>query len=329
MKLINLCILFFVAVGLAACYYPQEDYADRWDLTETARDSLDFEALHHYNVNYNFMVVSDSIVLQTGRPRHYSDSYAPSDSLTVREGDRIVVADILTLPEDSVDSVWIKVARDQLTMGWVREKTLLDSVVPTDSISQFIHFFSDRHLIYLIAAIGLLLAVYLVRRWNRLPFNVVHLNDIPSPFPVLLCLVLSASVTIYASIQHFVPSTWVEFYFHPTLNPFGLPLILGLFMASVWIIIVLVIATVDDVFKLLPINQALLYLFALAGVCIVCYLFFSITTLYYVGYPCFLVYCWWALRRLRVQMKQVCVCGRCGKRIPAKGRCPHCGAVNE
>ena len=43
-------------------------------------------------------------------------------------------------PADSVDSVWVKVARDQETMGWVHEKELLEKVVPVDSVSQFIHF---------------------------------------------------------------------------------------------------------------------------------------------------------------------------------------------
>ena len=83
--------------------------------------------------------------------------------------------------------------------------------------------------------------------------------------------------------------------FHPTLNPFGLPFILGLFVASVWLIVILAIASVEDVCRQLPFQEAMLYLFALLGVCAGCYLFFSLTTLYYLGYPFFLV-----LRRLGV-----------------------------
>ena len=86
-------------------------------------------------------------------------------------------------------------------------------------------------------------------------------------------------------MQNFVPDTWTEFYFHPTLNPFGLPFILGLFVASVWLIVILAIASVEDVCRQLPFQVAMLYLFALLGVCAGCYLFFSLTTLYYLGYP--------------------------------------------
>ena len=41
------------------------------------------------------------------------------DTLYVVADDRLVVADIDIQPQDSIDSVWVKVARDQLTQGWV------------------------------------------------------------------------------------------------------------------------------------------------------------------------------------------------------------------
>lgn len=54
----------------AGCYYQKPDYSDEWDLTEKRKDSLDFEASHHYNRNYNFVVVGDSLCLQTVHPVH-------------------------------------------------------------------------------------------------------------------------------------------------------------------------------------------------------------------------------------------------------------------
>lgn len=33
-----------------------------------------------------------------------------------------MVAEFMIQPADSVDSVWVKVARDQETMGWVHER---------------------------------------------------------------------------------------------------------------------------------------------------------------------------------------------------------------
>lgn len=329
MRTIRTLILLACLCSLVSCYYPKEDYSDQWDMTEVKRDSLDFASMHHYNVNFNFQIVTDSLQLKISQPRHYAKSYSDSDSLSVIYGDRVVVADILIIPEDSVDSVWVKVARDQGTMGWVHEKDLLSGAIPDDSISHFIHVFSNRHLIYFISALGLLLVIYIVRRQRRRRFRMVHFDDIESAYPTMLCLALSGAATLYASIQNFVPETWVEFYFHPTLNPIGLPLILGLFIASVWLIIVLTIASVDDVFKQLPFHEALLYLFALLAMCAACYLFFSITTLYYIGYPCLIFYVYWALRRYALRLRNVYICGRCGRRIPKKGRCPYCGAINE
>ena len=275
----------------AGCYYQKPDYSDEWDLTEKRKGSLDFEASHHYNRNYNFVVVGDSLCLQTVHPVHNPvHAGVPEDTVAVFADDRLVVAEVMIVPEDSVDSVWVKVARDQSTMGWVHEQDLLARVVPDDSISRFIHAFSNTHLIYFLSVLGVLSVLWLVRRMRRKRFHIVHFDDIGSCYPTLLCLTLSGAATLYASMQNFVPDTWTEFYFPPTLNPFGLPFILGLFVASVWLIVILAIASVEDVCRQLPFQEAMLYLFALLGVCAGCYLFFSLTTLYYLGYPFFLFY---------------------------------------
>lgn len=323
-----MCVLFSGVFG--SCYYPRDDYSDEWDLTDERRDSMDFEARHHYTENFNFLMTGDSLFLHAERPSHSQVSpKADSTGVNVFASDRLVVADILIVPQDTVDSVWVKVARDQLTMGWVRETDLLGSVVPDDSISYFIHVFSNSHLIYFLSALGILSILYLVRRMRRKRFRMVHFDDIGSCYPTLLCLTLSGAATLYASMQKFVPDTWVEFYFHPTLNPFGLPFCLGLFIASVWLIIILAIAVVDDVRRQLPFHEALLYLFALAGMCAGCYLFFSLTTLYYIGYPCLLLYAVWALKRYYTLGRCDYLCGNCGAKMRGKGRCPRCGAVNE
>jgi hypothetical protein len=41
------------------------------------------------------------------------------------------------------------------------------------------------------------------------------------------------AATVYNSIQHFVPETWEHYYYDPTLNPFEVPFILGLFIVCV------------------------------------------------------------------------------------------------
>lgn len=178
----------------AGCYYQKPDCSDEWDLTEKRKDSLDFEASHHYNRNYNFVVVGDSLCLQTVHPVHNPvHAGVPEDTVAVFADDRLVVAEVMIVPEDSVDSVWVKVARDQSTMGWVHEQDLLARVVPDDSISRFIHAFSNTHLIYFLSVLGVLSVLWLVRRMRRKRFHIVHFDDIGSCYPTLLCLTLSGA----------------------------------------------------------------------------------------------------------------------------------------
>ena len=79
----------------------------------------------------------------------------------------------------------------------------------------------------------------------------------------------------------------------------------------------------------LPAGEALLYLGGLAAVCAVNYIVFSLTVLYFVGYVLLAGYAFYALRQYLRHSRAPYRCGRCGARMRRKGRCPHCGAVNE
>ena len=78
-------------------------------------------------------------------------------------------------------------------------------------------------------------------------------------------------------------------YYNPSLNPFSLPFILSLFMFNIWGIILVGLATLDDLFHQTHIEAACFYLLGLMSCCIFLYLFFTFTTYYYLGYPCLLV----------------------------------------
>jgi hypothetical protein len=142
---------------------------------------------------------------------------------------------------------------------------------------------------------------YGVRKLLRKGARIVHFNDIPSFYPTFLCLLIASSAVLYSSIQLFAPETWRHFYYHPSLNPYALPWFLGLFVMSVWAIVIVAIATIDDVRHHLPMGEAILYLGGLAAVCAVDYVIFSITTLYYIGYPLLIAYFVFALYRLSLQ----------------------------
>ena len=304
------CIL---CITLCGCYNRGPITPDAWNLTEQQLDSISFYTTHHYTQNYNFVVTGDSLVVVAQQPEAMAVPEVVSieiesigqekqkDSITLRKHERIVVADIMTVPSDTIDSVWVKVARDQLTFGWIHENELLAKVSPDDPISQFIDLFSDVHLLVFLAFCVVIVAAYGVRRLMRRGAKIVHFNDIPSFYPTTLCLLVASSAVLYSSIQIFGPESWRHFYYHPSLNPFGLPLHLGLFVSSVWAIIIVAIATVEDVSKHLPLGSAVLYLGGLTAVCAVDYVVFSITTLYYIGYPLLIAYFVFALRRLSLQ----------------------------
>ncbi len=322
MQRIRYQILLLCFLGLTACYHQGPITPDAWDLTEKQLDSISFSTTHHYSQNYNFVVKAESMPL-SDQPGELA-----FDTIYVLKGEQLVVADIQTIPTDSIDSIWVKVARDQLTQGWIRESEMLEGVSPDDPISQFIDFFSDTHLLIFLAFLIVVTVSYGLYRLNRHKAYIVHFNDIDSFYPTLLCLTVAASATLYASIQMFGAESWRHFYYHPSLNPFALPWHLALFVASVWAIIIIAVAAVDDVLHHLSGADALLYIGGLAGVCAVDYVVFSVSTLYYIGYPLLIAYVVFALYRYVHQAHYRFTCGNCGTLLSKKGRCPHCGAMN-
>lgn len=324
----NLFFIFSFLLLLSSCYNRGQLSPDAWDLTERQLDSISFYTTHHYTQNYNFQVRVDSVPLIVQLPVEAINEM-PIDTLMVYRNDHIVVADITTVPVDTIDSIWVKVARDQQTFGWIHEHDMLLAVSPDDPISEFIDVFSDVHLLVFLTFVVAVVAAYIYRRQMRRQAHLVHFNDIASFYPTLLCLLVASSATLYSSIQLFAPEKWRHFYFNPTLNPFAVPLSLGLFLVSVWVILIVAIAVLDDVRRLLPFGEAVLYLLGLGATCAVAYIVFSVLTLYYIGYPLLVAYCVFALwsyfRRPRPRYQ----CGRCGGLLYHKGTCPHCGAMNE
>ena len=307
----RLVSLLFVSLLLCGCYNRGPITPDAWDLTAQQLDSISFYTTHHYTQNYNFVVTGDSLVVVAQQPDDMSVPDVVSielesigeemkkDSITIRRNEHVVVADIKTVPSDSIDSVWVKVARDQLTFGWIHENELLSKVSPDDPISQFIDAFSNTHLLVFMAFCILTGAAYGLRRLMRKGCKIVHFDDIPSFYPTVLCLLIASSAVLYSSIQLFGPETWRHFYYHPSLNPFALPFWLGVFISSVWAIIILGLATIDDVYHSLPLADAILYLVGLGAICAVVYVVFSITTLYYIGYPLLIAYFYFAIKRVK------------------------------
>ena len=165
-------------------------------VSQKTKDSVDYLPEHYYTLNSNFEVTSDSLLLQ---------QLPLIDVLPVYKGEKLVVA------------VWVKVARDQETMGWVREGELLKKVVPVDPISQFIHLFSSSHTVAFFVILALFGMGYLYRAGRKKRLQLIWFNDIDSIFPNILTLLMATAATLYSSIQHFVPDIWERFYYNPLL----------------------------------------------------------------------------------------------------------------
>lgn len=309
-----LIILLFILPAVASCHYPAETSSETH-----SQDSLHAQHERPYTLSSNFKVTTDTLWLL---------KLPFTDSVPVKKGDELVVAEFSVHPKDSVDSLWVKVARDQETIGWIQEKKLLDGIVPVDPISQCINFFSNSHTLIFLLVLALFLLGVIYRAIRRKQIRLIWLNDIDSVFPITLSWLLATAAVIYNSIQHFVPETWEQYYYSPSLNPFELPFVLGLFVLSVWLIMLLGVALLDDLFHQTTIEMACFYLIGLASCCIILYVFLTYLWIY-MAYICFAAYTAWCANRLRNANRYPYACGACGAKMRSKGICPHCGAINE
>ena len=291
-------VLLGMVFMLSSCYHrhgQRQQPAAFVEYSDRQLDSISFSTTHHYTNKFNFLVFKDSLNLIQKQPEEVL-SGLEIDSFSVQKNHLLVVTDIRMVPQDSIDSVWVQLATEDNTFGWSRESNLLPRVVPDDPISEFIMTFSNVHLLIFLVIILIITLLYLVRKIFHSNGKIVHFNDIDSPYPTALVLMVSISATFYATIQTFEPEVWRQFYFHPTLNPFAVPRILGFFLASVWSILIIGLACVDEVHHRLPVGDGLLYMGGLAGVCALDYIIFSVTTLYYIGYVILIAYVYFAIR---------------------------------
>ena len=332
MKKIRYFIGIWVAImltSITACHYQsrhatESDWRDTVINGDTVRlyaneeDSASSDE-RPYPLNSNFEVLADTLWLHL---------LPFTDTIAVTKGNELVVAEIDIHPQDTIDSVWVKVARDQETIGWIQERQLLKHIVPTDPISRCIHLFSSSHALPFFLVLGVFLLTYIYRAVRKKQIKLIWLNDIDSIFPMTLSLLMAASATIYNSVQHFVPETWQQYYYNPTLDSFQVPFILGLFIISVGLILLVGVAMLDDVFHQTTFEVAFFYLIGVASACIFIYIFFTYVWVY-IAYACLIAYATWCFRRMKHSNGYPYACGACGAKMRTKGVCPHCGAVNE
>ena len=302
-------------------------------LTPQQVDSVVFRLTHHYGPNFNFELKADSMILV---PR---EGDLIQDTCVVRNKDLLVVAQIKRIEaSDSTmeDTFLIKVAHDQTTMGWVKESELLENAVPDDPISQLIDFMTGSRAIWMSSFLGFGVIAFFFRKMRKQKMSislsdlkVVDLIEMDSFYPPLLLILVACVAALYASVQNFVPEFWQEYYFHPTMNPLLLPPIMAVLVTLVWLTLIVIVAVVIEVYNNFYSFRGIIYLFEIAGLCMLVYLLISWTILIYVGYlllPILIAYLiYYYFKYIRCTM----TCGHCGRKIRGKGICKHCGAINE
>ena len=257
-------------------------------LTPQQVDSLEFRLTHHYSENFNFLVKADSLTLI---PR---EGDLITDTCLVRAGDVIAVAAIKIQPSDSIDSIWVKVASNQYTMGWIPEQELLKGTTPDDFISEMLNALSSSRAVWMSALVALGIIAFFIgrkkdlRKTDLVKQELVHLLDflseMPSIYPALFLIWVGVMASLYASVQNFVPEFWQEYYFHPTLNPLVLPPLMAALVVALWLVVITFIALIDEVYHHFYFLPGITYLAKLVGAAMLVYLAISWTTLIYVGY---------------------------------------------
>lgn len=242
-------------------------------------DSLVFRLTHHYSENFNFVVKADSLTLI---PR---EGDLITDTCRVYRDDIIAVAAIKIMPGESTDSVWVKVASNQTTMGWIAEQELLRGTTPDDPISEILYALSSSRAVWMSAFLTFgVIAVIVGRRKKHNVKKVLRFDELASPYPPLFLLLVAVMASLYASVQNFVPEFWQEYYFHPTLNPLVLPPVMATLVIVMWLVIITFIAILDEAYHHLYVLQGITYVAELLGITMLVYLVVSWTTLFYVGY---------------------------------------------
>ncbi|MCH5176092.1 MAG: zinc ribbon domain-containing protein [Prevotellaceae bacterium] len=242
-------------------------------------DSLVFRLTHHYSENFNFIVKADFLTLI---PR---EGDLITDTCRVYRNDIIAVAAIKALPGDTIDSIWIKVASNQTTMGWISEQELLRGTTPDDPISEILHALSSSRAVWMSAFLALgLIAIIISRRKKHDMPKMLRFSELVSPYPPLFLLLVAVMASLYASVQNFIPEFWQEYYFHPTLNPLILPPVMATLVVVMWLVIITFIAILDEIYHHLYALQGITYIAELLGLAMLVYIVISWTTLFYIGY---------------------------------------------
>lgn len=307
-----LFLLLLALFVFTSCHYARED--DPWfSATGSRPDSADFRRTHHYWKGYNF-ISTDTFSLSFTVPFETGDLLRSSAPEPVGKGEILVVEDIRRscTSEDST-TVWVKITAVEFSSlsadtfqprhssGWVTESRLRRATVPDTPVSKIIYFLGSPvfRLSLIPLAVALVLLLWFFRRCDMF-----RLRTPVSGYRNLLEAVLAMSVVLHRVIWHYAEEQWIEYYHHPTLLPFSSahPLSIGIFVAAVWLLILLVIALMDDVFhSAFTLSQAVGMLIASSVRAVVVFTLFALVCPYWLMLPALFLFCLYLVRDYKIR----------------------------
>ncbi len=288
-------------------------------------DSAQFLKEHHYWKDYNLQVTSDSMPLLQSSPEFSK----VTDTFFLPKGTQIVVADILFFPTGTGDTIMVKVASEDLRQGWLLETSLFENAVPDEPISRFIHRADSSRLSFTLFLTSFLILFFAILRTMRKKIAGTPLKTANSPYPLLLSLIVAFVSMLNTCIRHCTPEDWDAFYLHPTLNPFALPVLMGMFVIGVWLVCIMGLAVIEDLRQRDNIFNHTIPLLSLAAGCTLLHLIFSHISRPRVAFSLFVAYAAFVIVTLILRRSGLYVCGVCGKKMTTSGVCPHCGTRNQ
>ena len=291
------CVLMvaLVSITFVSCHYSRPDQDHLLPAKEGAVDSVSFNANYHYWKGFKFQTI-DTLYLKIKDANSLSTFLVNVD--TILPGTSVVVADIVLyppLPNDALndstqdakqDSLWVNVAQSAEHHGWLLEKDLRNKAIPDDPISFFIYKFSGwRSAAAIIFVIGLMVAFFSIRRKHYAVVVKNFVEAISSPYAVAMTCAAGILGMVYGLLESIAPDAWQQFFFHPTINPFaeGIPFILRVFVAMIWINLVLAVATFDDFRTRMYLSKAIPHITIVYAVSLFIYIVVAFTSNIYIG----------------------------------------------
>ena len=297
-------------------------------LTPQQADSLAFRLTHHFSENFNFAVTTDSIVLI---PR---EGDLLLDTCTIYRDEIIAVAAIrhtssLSTDSAQTDTVWLKVASSQHKMGWITEVDLLPNVMPDEPLSRLLHTLHAPRTRWVLLAISLSIltvGILLTLRRHKRTFFLSHLRSF---FPPLLLMLTAALAVMCKAVHTFSPEFGIEYYYHPTLNPLILPPAMSAVLVLVWLIAIVYIAVIIDLYNQLNFLHSMVFLFKITGLTLFVYLLFAWIPLFIPSAILFVLLTVFLIIYYYRNIRPRFLCGNCGAMLQHRGLCPQCGTLNE